>query len=329
MTRRHLLGCAIAATLAAAPLRSFPQQPARRRFVIAWLSSGTPASAAPSRRAFDDALRALGYVEGVNVVIEQRLTSGNPDLLPAMADELVALRPDVIVTGSNRDTAAARRATATIPIVMSASVNPAAEGLVASLGRPGGNVTGLSLNASAAIYGKRLELLKEIVPNLRRVAVLRVRAEISAELIADFEQSAKLQGVALSFVDIKGRDELDRGLNALLALRPDAMFLAGTSLITANRQAICDFALEHRLPSSYGIKELPQAGCLVSYGVDNASLYQRAAAYVDKILKGARPAELPVEQPTKLELVLNLRTAKVLGLKIPPSVLIRADEVIE
>jgi putative ABC transport system substrate-binding protein len=332
MRRRTLasaLAATIAATIAAMPLRSFAQQSTTRRFLIGWLTSGTPASTAVNRQIFDDALREQGFVEGRDAVVERRYGAGKADLVAAYAAELVRLQPDLIVAQSNREIAALKLATATIPIVMTAGQDPVGAGFIGSLARPGGNITGVSTAAGSEILAKRLQLMKEILPTLQRVAVLRVVGESAASLIPPLERAAGQLGITLSMIDVNGADDLDRGFDAVVALRAEALFLSGGATVAANMQRISDFALKQRLPGSFAIKEMVRAGLLTSYGVDNADQHRRAALYVAKILRGAKAADLPVEQPVKLELAVNMRTARAIGVKIPQAVLLRADEIVE
>jgi putative ABC transport system substrate-binding protein len=279
-------------------------------------------------------LRELGYVEGRNVVIEYRWGQGNLETLPALAAELVHLRVDVIVTVATVVARAAQKATGTIPIVMATSADPVSGGVVASLARPGGNVTGLSL-MTPDLTAKRLQLLKEAVPGLSRVAAVHdphPPKPILAQWTKENEVAAGALGLRLQVVDL-GADPATWG--AALASMAKAG-VGGLSFIESpvfgsgsNRTRLAELAVTHRLPTIFPFREHADAGGLMSYGVNLADLFRRAAGFVDRILKGAKPADLPVEQPTKFELVINLRTAKALGLTIPPSVLARADEVIE
>jgi putative ABC transport system substrate-binding protein len=330
MDRRDVIGAAGGALVCTPFFAS--AQPAVGRFRIGTLAGGSPASSGALYDAFIAGMRELGYVEGRNVSYELRWANGQSDRLPALAAELVALRVDVIVAGVDTTIAAARSATSTIPIVMAGSADPVAQGHIASLARPGGNVTGLSSFAgSTELRVKRLELLKEIVPGLSRVAVLWNTSGVPGERKerADLEAYAQRLGLSLDIFEIRNVDDIDKALPAIAGKRPGAMLDAGLAVSLLRSQQISDFALAHRLPC-IGVSRLqPQAGQLLSLGAYVADRFRRAAAYVDKILKGAKPADLPVEQAMKFELVINLKTAKALGLTIPQTVLLRADEVIE
>ena len=247
--------------------------------------------------------------------------------LPDLAAELVQLRMDVIVTGSNIYVAAAKRATATIPIVMVAAGDPVGAGFIASLARPGGNITGLSADASREIVGKNLALLKEIVPRLSRVGVVGQVTLLGG--VAALETAARQLNVALEIVDIRSPDDFESAFATMVGKRVGAVIVNAGPLTYMRRQQIADLALKHRLPAITGLNEFAQAGLLMSYGPNLPDMYRRAASYVAKILRGVKPGDLPVEQPTKFELIINLMTAKALGLTIPQSLLLRADEVIQ
>ena len=292
----------------------------------------SPLSEAPSpeRAAFLDGLRELGWVEGKTVAIEYRSAKWNPELFDDLAEELVRMKVDVIVTaGSAAAPQAARQATSTIPIVMAASGDPLAVGLVASLARPGGNVTGVSLMAPE-LGPKRLELLKEAAPKVSRLAVLwnPTFSDVATELRAT-QTGARALGITLKLMEVRNANDLARVFAMLEKERPDALTMLFDALTTGYRGLVADFAKKHRLPTVFGAKEFAEAGGLMSYSPNIAAGFRRAAVYVDKILRGAKPGDLPVEQPTKFELVINLKTAKALGLTIPQSLLIRADQVIE
>jgi putative ABC transport system substrate-binding protein len=302
-------------------------QPAAKVYRIGFLLGATAESNELLLHALNEGLRDLGYVEGRNFVFERRYADGRPERLPDLAAELVRLRVDVIVTGSNIHVAAAQRATATIPIVIVSAGDPVGAGFIASLARPGGNITGLSSDASHEIFGKNLALLKEIVPKLSRVGVLGQVPSQSG--FAGLETAARQLNVALEVVEIRSPDDFEGAFATMVGKRVGAVIVFGGPLTYMRRQQIADLALKHRLPAITLLNEFTQAGLLMSYGPNLPDLYRRAASYVAKILRGANPADLPVEQPTKFELVINLKTAKALGLTIPQSLLLRADEVIQ
>jgi putative ABC transport system substrate-binding protein len=284
---------------------------------------------APAWIAFLSAMRELGWIEGKNVVFEGRYADNRLERLPALAEELVRLNVDVIVAIGTLAPLAAKRATSTIPIVMAAAGDPLGSGLVASLAQPGGNVTGMSLMAPD-LGGKRLELLKELLPRFARVAVLWNAANpYSANVFKETQVAGRVLGVQVQSLEVRNPEDLDGAFEAARQQHPDALVSVEDPFTATYRKRITDFAIAARLPSLYGLREDANAGGLVSYGANLAELYRRAAGYVDKILKGAKPADLPVQQPTTFELVVNLKTARLLGLEIPPTLLARADEVIE
>ncbi len=325
--RRELLIALGVAALAWAGAVRAQAPPTLRR--IGMLSGFSPSGYAPSYQAFRLGLRDLGWVEGKNISIEYRHAEGRHDRLPDLAADLVRLKVDVIVTAATSDALAAQRATKAIPIVMVAAGNPVANGLVESLARPGGNVTGLS-QMLQEVSGKRLELLKEVVPKLSRVAVLWNPNSASATLNwKENQQPARQLGIQLFSLEVRSPSELDKAFEAATNVRAGALAILPDPVISTNLERIVDFAAKSRLPSIYQSSEFADAGGLVTYGPDRADLFRRAATYVDKILKGTKPGDLPVDQPTKLELVVNLKTAKAIGITIPQSVLFRADKVIE
>jgi len=268
----------------------------------------------------------LGYVEGQDIIIETRFAGERPERLPGLAAELVRLKVDVIVPMDPPAVWAAKKATGTIPIVMPNGVDPVGAGQVASLARPGGNITGLAM-LTRELAGKRLELLKEVVPGVSRVAVLWNPAE-PEEVIEwqEAQHAARTLGLQLHSLEVRGADDVDGALSAISKRRVDALYVA---VFHRWRKPVIEFAARNRLPAMGGLRHIVDEGALISYGPNYDDLFRRAATYVDKILKGAKPADLPVEQPTRFELVINLKTAKALGLTIPQSVLIRADEVIQ
>jgi putative ABC transport system substrate-binding protein len=285
------------------------------------------------REAFRQGLRELGYVEGRNVVIEYRYAEGKYERFPALAAELVALKVDVMVAASGTLSAlAAKQATRTLPIVFAVVADPVESGLVASLARPGGNVTGSSFLAPELV-GKCLELLMQAVPGISRVAVLWQPGGLGKgtekDMLKAAEVAARALGVRLQFVEVRGPADFDRAFSEMTRARAGALTVLTSTMFIAERRRLVDLAAKNRLPTVYQWREAVDAGGLMSYGPNMADLFRRATTYVDKILKGAKPADLPVEQPTKFERVINLKTAKALGLTIPQSLLQRADEVIE
>ncbi len=300
-------------------------------FRIGMLLAGSRPSAPDwkQRWPFLQALRELGWVEGQSVVFEDRWAPGKTSRLPEMAAELVRLNVDLIVTVSWPAAAAAKNATTTIPIVIVAAGDPVGTGLVQSLARPGGNVTGIT-GLEAEVSAKRLELLKEAVPNLSRVAVLWNSADGAMTLMfREIQKAARTLGVAIRPLGVQEPEDFDQAFTAMIQERPDALVVISDPMVRINRQRILDFAAGNRLPAIYTDRPYAVDGGLMSYGPSFAEMFRRGAAYVDKILKGAKPADLPVEQPTRFELVVNLKTAKALGLTIPPSILIRTDEAIQ
>jgi ABC-type uncharacterized transport system substrate-binding protein len=298
---------------------------------IGWL--GTQAAGGPHLlAAFRQGLQELGYVQGRNIQIEYRYSGGKSVQLPALAAELVALKVDVIVAANTPAAQAARRATKAIPIVCPAFPDPVATGLVASFARPGGNVTGLSF-FGPELVGKRMELLKQAMPRISRVAVLLVPTDVAEgqgeTTLKAAEEAARTLGVRLQVVEARGPGDIDRAFSDMTRERAEALTVLGGRLLFEERRRVVDLAAKTRLPAAYGSREYVEVGGLMAYGPNIQDLFRRAATYVDKILKGAKPADLPVEQPTKFELMINLKTARALGLTIPPSVLGRADQVIE
>ena len=290
----------------------------------------SPASRSPSVvPALFDALAELGWIEGKNVVFERRYAENRLERLPELAAELVRLNVDVIVAIGTPGPLAAKRATSTIPIVMAAAGDPLGSGLVASLARPGGNVTGMSLMAPD-LGGKRLELLKELLPRLARVAVLwNATNPYAAIVFKEMQAAGPTLGIEVQSFEVRSPDDFDGAFEIARRQRPDALITVEDPLTFSHRKRIADFAIGQQLPSLHGIREFAAAGGLMSYGASLADLYRRAAGYVDKILRGAKPADLPVQQPTKFEFVVNLKTARTLGLRIPDKLIALADEVIE
>jgi ABC-type uncharacterized transport system substrate-binding protein len=327
MDRRSFI-VTLAGGLLAAPLAA-GAQPAGRVPRIGYLVGAAREQASHLVKPFENGLRDLGYVPGRDVMIEYRFADGKLERLPQLAQDLVRLKVDVIVTGSNTHVIAAKQATTTIPIVMVYVLDPVGAGLVASVSRPGGNVTGLSQDVSAEISGKRLALLKELVPKLSRVAVLVTPPVAVPATLKAIEAAARTLGMTVVRFDARGPADLEGVFAAMIRARSDALVVNGGPAQFNMRTQIAQLALRHRLPSLSRITEDVEAGGLMSYGASVSDEWRRAAVYVDKILKGAKPGDLPIEQPTKFDLAINLKTAKALGLTIPPSLLQRADQVIE
>ena len=285
-----------------------------------------------NRDAFRQGINELGYVEGRNIVIEYRSADGKIERLPGLATELVGLKVDIIVALATPAGRAAQQATTTIPIVVTAMGDPVRDGLVASLARPGGNITGTTF-LGPELVPKRLSFLRELLPTISRVAVLWHLGAFSEpttrEMLNEVAQAARTLGVQLQLVEVRSADEFDHAFTTMVRARAEALFQFPSTMLFNERRRIVDLAARHRLPAMFNAREFVQLGGLIAYGANLAELNRRAAAYVDKILKGAKPFDLPVEQPTKFELFINLKTAKALGLEIPPTLLARADEVIE
>ena len=289
----------------------------------------SPVFQSAGMKAFREGLHDLGYIEGKNIVIEYRYAEGKGDRLPALASELVRLNVDIIVVGGGNATLAAKNATKTIPIVMGTASDPVGTGLVASLARPGGNITG-STHISPDLSGKRLELLKEAIPKLNRVAVLTYHDNPAATLmLKETETAAQSLGLQLQILEVRGSNELENAFGVAKKGRAEAMNVLSSAFLSAERKKIVELASKGQLPAMYFDSQFVESGGLMSYGANIADLFRRAATYVDKILKGAKPADLPIEQPTKFELIINLKAAKQIGLTIPPNVLARADKVIK
>jgi len=304
------------------------QQPKKiPRIGVLWLYSPTIAS--PFAEAFRQGLRGLGYVEGQNIALEERWAEGRFDRLPSLAAELVRLKVDILVTASTPAAQAGQQATKSIPIVLTNVSDPVESGLVSSLARPGGNVTGLSL-MHPELAGKRLELLKEVIPKLSRVAVLSNPANpIMPPLLRETEAAARALGVQLQVVEVRDPTDFDSAFSAMTRERAGALVVLPDAIFQNERTRIAGLAAKARLPAMYAWREAVDAGGLMAYGASVPDIFRRAATYVDKILKGTKPADLPVEQPTKFELVINLKAAKQIGLTIPPKVLAQADRVIK
>jgi putative ABC transport system substrate-binding protein len=288
-------------------------------------------SADPSFAAFRQGLRELGYVEGKNVIVEARFAEGLAERLPGLVAELIELKVDVLLAGSPLGAVTAKKASTTVPIVFAGVGDPVSSGIVASLARPGGNITGVASGASVASFGEKwLELLKEAVPGVLQVAVLANRSNTSnSPFLKGIEAAARTLKVKIDILDAGNAAELDRALATIGASKAQGMIVTSDPFLYNTRATIVQFAASKRLPAMYFFKPFAEAGGLMSYGASLEESYRRAATYVDKILKGAKPADLPIEQPTRFELVINMKTARALGLRIPQSLLLRADHVIE
>jgi putative ABC transport system substrate-binding protein len=329
MNARRRLVLALMAGALTAPFASFAQQPTKSAR-IGFLAPTSPQVLSTRLQAFRDGLRELGYVEGKNLQLEVRWGEGKLERLPTLADELVQAKVDVIVAATSPSVVAARQATQTVPIVMPVSSDPVGDGLVASLARPGGNITGLSLMAPE-LGQKRLQLLQETFPKVSRaVAVLWNPAYVGMR--ARFEQAqvaAPAAGLTVRSVEVRDTHELDVAFEAIIREHPDGLLLLADPFTFSQRARIVEFGAEQRLPVIYESSDFVDVGGLISYGPNINDMYRRSATYVDKILRGAKPADLPIEQPTKFELVINMRAAKALGITFSESILLRADRVIE
>lgn len=326
---KRMLTRLVAMLLLAAPLAAEAQNPARAAR-IGWLGLGSPGpEVLRIVDGFKQGLREVGYVEGQNVAFEYRWAHGRSERLPELAAELVLLKVDIIAVANTPGVLAAKRATSTIPIIF-LGPDPEALGLGSRLARPGGNITGMTLVAGAEIGGKYLELLKEAAPKISRVALL-MRPESSSHtlLLKEIEAAARSLKIQLQPVRARTPDELDTAFSAMARARADAVIVLADPIFLLHRQRLADLAAKNRLPAMYGLTEHAEAGGLLAYSADFAEVARRSAAHVDRILKGARPGDLPIEQPTRFELIVNVRTAKALGLTIPASVLAQAGRVIE
>ena len=326
-TRREVL-TALGASAFVAPFGSFAQQQSPKIPRIVRLAVASHSDESARTEAFRQGLRELSYVEGKNIIIEWRFADGKLDRLPALAAEVVRLKVDVIVTSGSTPTRAAKVATSTIPIVMGNDNDPVGDGFVGSLARPGGNITGLA-NFAPELSGKRLEILREVVPKLARVAILGTSTNPGyAQVIKEVELAAKAFGVKLQYLDALSTEEIETAFRAARKGQADAVLVLTSSALVPHRIQIAELAAKNRLPTIYSNSQFVEAAGLMFYGANVLDLDRRAATYVEKILKGAKPAELPVEQPIKFDFVINLKAAKQIGLTIPPNVLARADRVI-
>jgi putative ABC transport system substrate-binding protein len=304
-------------------------QPVKTVHRIGFLAALSPSAISARVEAFKQGLAELGYVEGKNIVVEYRWANGKFEQVAALAAEMVNLKPEVIVTAGPTDTRAAKQATSTIPIVMAFDNDPVGSGFVATLARPGGNITGLS-TFTPETTGKRLEILKEIVPRLGRAAVFGTSTEPGKEQSLKETQSvAAALGIHLHYIEIGTPKDIEPAFREAVRDRADAILVLNSPVLNSRREELAELAIKSRLPTAYGQGEYVQAGGLMSYGPNIVELFRRTATYVDKIFKGAKPSELPVQQPTTFEFIINLKTAKQIGLTIPPNVLTRADKVIK
>jgi putative ABC transport system substrate-binding protein len=307
-------------------------QPARKVYRIGYLSIGSPSMYTRPLEAFRQGLRELGWDEGRNVFVEYRFAEGRAERLPPLADELVRLKVDIIVASPTPSVQAAGNATRTIPIVGLSLTEPVAVGLVPSLARPGGNVTGLTYGVDTEIFGKQLQLLKEAVPGVRQVAVLANPASGGPSYslrLESVKSAARSLGLPLQILEVREPDEFEGAFAAMRKVRSDALLLSGDAMFFVHRARLAELAMKNRLPSMSTQSQWVDAGGLMSYAPSFPDQWRRAAIYVDKILRGAKPADLPIEQPSKFELVINLRTARALGMNLSQSILQRADEVIQ
>ena len=324
--RKKIFCLALGAMLSALSF-SVEAQQSKKVPRIGFQSAASPSAIAARTEAFRQGLRELGYVEGKNIVIEWRYAEGKLDRLDEFAAEFVRLKVDVIVTAAPSSTRAVKKATATIPIVMAWDNDPVANGFIASLARPGANITGLS-SLSPEITGKQLEILKETVPNLTRVAVLRTSKLSSVENLREAELAAGAWKVKLQYLDVQGPQDIETAFREARKGRVGAVLVLASPILESHRTQVADLAVKNRLPTMFWASENVEAGGLMSYGANVVDMYRRAATYVDKILKGRTPDDLPVEQPMRFEFVVNLKTAKQIGVTIPPNVLVRANKVI-
>ena len=329
MTRRDAGRAVLALVALHAATRASARQPGRV-YRIGYLSTPTADSVRQGVDAFRRQLRELGWIEGQNLVIEFRWADGNVERLPGLAADLVRQKVDLIVAPAGSAALAAKKATSTIPIVMIFASDPVETGLVTSLSRPGGNITGTTFTSGPEIYGKQLQLLKSAVPNASRIAVLWNPADASFAIQGkEVEAAARTLKIRLQTVEERGPEDFETAFAAMARDRADALLVSGSSTYLAHRATLAEHAVKGRLPTMCNFREMVAAGVLMAYAVNMADFVVRAALYVDKILNGAKPAELAIEQPTRFELVINLRTAKAIGLAIPQSLLLRADEVIQ
>ena len=328
--KRKITVLTLGAMLFAPCLSAEAQQPNKVHRIGYVRAVGVPSTPAPNVEAFRRGLRDLGYVEGENIVIEFRYAEGKPDRIPSLVTELVQLEVDVLLSGDDPTIRVAKQATKTIPIVMVINQDPVATGLVDSLARPGGNITGIS-RLTRELSGKRLELLTEVLPGMARVGILWDSSSEGSKIsFKEYQAAARALKIQLQSLEVRGSDpDLDGAFQSAVKGRASAVVAVGGALLNGRRKQIANYAIKHRLPSMYDSSLWIEPGGLISYSTNDAESYRRASWMVDKILKGTKPADIPVEQPTKFELVINLKTAKQIGLTIPQSVLFRADRVIK
>lgn len=328
LTRRRFLGT-VSAGLLAAPLAA-EAQTGRKPARVGLLTGGSEPGFRGRLDAFRKGLRDLGHVEGQTVALEYRYGNDNYERLPALAAELVRLDVDVVVANGTPASLAARRATTSVPIVMFETADPVGSKIVASLAKPGGNVTGVAQLVSSELFGKQVEMLRELLPKLSRVGLLfNPRNPVQQRALSSTQAAGRTLGITVEPFGVEQSSQLEREFAAAARGGVGAVIVTRDNVFVDHPQRLVDLAARYRMPAMYGTRPFAEAGGLITYGADPAEAAQRAAVYVDRILKGARPADLPVEQPSKFELVVNLRTAKALGLTIPPSLLLRADQVIE
>jgi putative tryptophan/tyrosine transport system substrate-binding protein len=327
MKRREFISL-LGGAAAAWPFSARAQQPTKIPR-IGLLSTFSPSETMPWHQALREGLSQLGWVEGENITVEYRYAESRFDRLPALASDLIRLNVDLIVADTMSPAFAARNATLAIPIVIASGSDLVASGLAESLARPGGNITGLD-QIAPELGGKRLELLKETVPKLSRVVVLwNPQNQTSTRNWNDLQSPARQLGLSLHSLEVSNAGDLDKAFEVVTTARADALAMLPDPVFVANLKRVADFATKHRLPSIFHLREFADAGGLITYGPDRSDLFRRAAAYIDKVLKDAKPADLPIQLPTKFELVINLKTAKAIGLELPPMLIARADEVIE
>lgn len=330
MHRREFITLFGGAAAAAWSRSAWAQQPTRRVYRVGYLAIGSREQTLHLIKAFEEGLRSLGHRSGENVVVAYRFADSEMERLPTLAADLVRLGVDIIITGNNDATVAAMKATTTIPIVMANGAGPVSAGLVASLARPGGNVTGFSSEPGDDIYGKRLELLKETLPNLSRVGILLNPDNApNQSRLTSIREATQALGLTPVPTEARRPDALEQALAVMVRERAQALLVLSDGVLFNSRGQIAGMAVRNRLPAISAVREYAEAGFFLSYGPDLPDQFRRSAVFVDKILRGAKPADLPVEQPTKFELVMNLKTAKALGLNVSASMLARADEVIE